>query len=101
MNVAGPKARAVLEAVGTDIDLSREAFPHMTYREGLVGGVPARIQRVRFSGELSSAVSVPWGFGRGLWDAMLQAGPAHGDTPLGGEGVESGKACGRGRGGSD
>src|SRR3546814_13995629 len=55
MNVAGPKARAVLEAVGTDIDLSREAFPHMTYREGLVGGVPARIQRVSFSGELRSA----------------------------------------------
>src|SRR3546814_15264882 len=51
MNVAGPKARAVLEAVGTDIDLSREAFPHMTYREGLVGGVPARIQRVSFRSE--------------------------------------------------
>src|SRR3546814_9645286 len=83
MNVAGPKARAVLEAVGTDIDLSREAFPHMTYREGLVGGVPARIQRVSFSGELSYEVSVPWGFGRGLWDAMMQAGAPHGITPFG------------------
>src|SRR3546814_9423918 len=55
----------------------------MTYREGLVGGVPARIQRVSFSGELSYEVSVPWGFGRGLWDAMMQAGAPHGITPFG------------------
>ncbi|HWV61634.1 MAG TPA: sarcosine oxidase subunit alpha family protein [Sphingopyxis sp.] len=83
MNVAGPKARAVLEGIGTDIDLSREAFPHMSYREGRVGGVPARIQRVSFSGELSYEVSVPWGYGRALWDAMMQAGAPHGITPFG------------------
>lgn len=83
MNVAGPKAREVLAALGTDIDLSREAFPHMAYREGRVGGVPARIQRVSFSGELSYEVSVPWGFGRALWDAMLQIGAPYGITPFG------------------
>lgn len=83
MNVAGPKARAILEAIGTDIDLSREAFPHMTYREGQVGGVPARIQRVSFSGELSYEVSVPWNYGRALWDAMMQAGAPHGIVPFG------------------
>jgi len=83
MNVAGPKARAVLEAIGTDIDLSREAFPHMSYREGQVGGVPARIQRVSFSGELSYEVSVPWGHGRALWDAMMEVGAPHGITPFG------------------
>ncbi len=83
MNVAGPKARAVIEAVGTDIDLSSEAFPHMTYREGQVGGAAARIQRVSFSGELSYEVSVPWGFGGSLWDAIMRAGEAHGITPFG------------------
>lgn len=83
INVAGPKAREVLEGVGTNIDLSREAFPHMTYREGLVGGVRSRIQRVSFSGELSYEVSVPWGFGRALWDAMMSVGEPHGITPFG------------------
>ncbi len=83
MNVAGPKARAVLEGVGTDIDLSREAFPHMAYREGKVGGVAARIQRVSFSGELSYEVSVPWDYGRALWDAMMEAGVRHGIAPFG------------------
>lgn len=83
INVAGPRARDVLATVGTDIDLSREAFGHMTYREGRVGGVPARVQRVSFSGELSYEVAVPWHYGRALWDAMMLAGTPHGITPFG------------------
>ena len=83
MNIAGPKARDVLQAVGTDIDLSREAFPHMCYREGLVGGVAARVERVSFSGELSYEVAVPWRYGRALWDSMMRAGASYGITPFG------------------
>ncbi|MFV3075044.1 sarcosine oxidase subunit alpha family protein [Niveispirillum fermenti] len=83
MNVAGPQARAVFQAVGTDIDLSAEAFPHMHYRAGTVGGVPARVQRVSFSGELSYEIAVPWGYGAGLWDALMQAGKPHGITAFG------------------
>lgn len=83
MNVAGPQARAVLEKVGTDVDLSAEAFPHMSYRAGTVGGVAARIQRVSFTGELSYEVAVPWSYGRALWDAMMQAGEPFGITPFG------------------
>jgi sarcosine oxidase, subunit alpha len=83
MNVAGPRARAVLAAVGTDIDLSSEAFPHMSYREGRVCGVPARVQRVSFSGELSYEIAVPWGYGAALWDALMRAGAEHRITPFG------------------
>jgi sarcosine oxidase subunit alpha len=73
----------VLEAVGTDIDLSAAAFPHMSYRTGKVAGVPARIQRVSFSGELSYEVAVPWGYGAALWDAMMKAGLPFGIAPFG------------------
>lgn len=83
MNVAGPMARAVLAAVGTDIDLSPEAFPHMTFRAGEVCGVPARIQRVSFSGELSYEIAVPWGYGSALWDALMQAGAERCIAPFG------------------
>jgi sarcosine oxidase subunit alpha len=83
MNLAGPHARDVLLAVGTDIDLSAEAFPHMAYREGLVGGVRSRIERVSFTGELSYEVAVPWRYGAALWDAFLQAGSRYGITPFG------------------
>ena len=83
MNLAGPRARDVLAAVGTVVDLSAEAFPHMTYRAGTVAGVPARIERVSFSGELSYEIAVPWSYGRGLWDALMKAGSAHAITPFG------------------
>jgi sarcosine oxidase subunit alpha len=83
MNLAGPQAREVLAAVGTDIDLSAQAFPHMAYREGHVRGIRSRIQRVSFSGELSYEVAVPWGYGAALWDAFMRAGWEYGITPFG------------------
>ena len=50
----GPRAREVLAAAGTDIDLRREAFPlHAMVREGNVAGIPARVFRISFTGELS------------------------------------------------
>lgn len=83
MNVAGPKARDVLNAVGTDIDLSSAAFPHMTYREGRVAGVEARVERVSFSGELSYEVAVPWSYGASLWNCFMRAGRKFGIAPFG------------------
>src|SRR3546814_10743001 len=83
MNVAGPKAREVLAAVGTDIDLSPSAFPHMTYREGRIAGVEARVERVSFSGELSYEVAVPWSYGAALWDCFMRAGRKFGIAPFG------------------
>lgn len=83
MNVAGPRARDVLIELGTDIDLSREAFPHMAFRNGHVGEVSARIQRVSFTGELSYEVSVPWRYGASLWDALMRAGRKFQIAPFG------------------
>jgi sarcosine oxidase, subunit alpha len=55
----------------------------MSYREGRVCGVPARVQRVSFSGELSYEIAVPWGYGAALWDALMRAGAEHRITPFG------------------
>jgi len=44
---------AVLAGVGTDVDLSAAALPHMSIRTGSVGGIEARICRVSFTGEVS------------------------------------------------
>ncbi|TIP40729.1 MAG: FAD-dependent oxidoreductase, partial [Mesorhizobium sp.] len=43
LNVTGPKARQVLEALQSDIDFSRDAFPYLSGREGMVAGVPVRV----------------------------------------------------------
>jgi sarcosine oxidase subunit alpha len=81
----GPRARDVLDAAGTDVDLVREAFPHMTLREGTVAGVPARIARVSFSGELAFEVHVSSWHGRHVWDALMAAGEPFGIAPYGTE----------------
>jgi sarcosine oxidase subunit alpha len=81
MTMSGPKARAVLTAVGTDIDLS--AFPHMTWREGKVAGRDARILRASFTGEASYEVSVAAGQGPALAAALATGGAPHGLTPIG------------------
>lgn len=83
--VCGPRAREVLAAVGTTIDLAREAFPFMAIREGLVAGIPARVMRVSFTGELSFEVNVPARRALELWQALLAAGAAHDIQPLGSE----------------
>jgi sarcosine oxidase, subunit alpha len=79
--VGGPGARDVVAALGTDIDLSAEAFPWMTWREGSVAGVPARVCRVSFHGELCYELHVAAWHGSHVWDWVAQAGA----TPYGTE----------------
>jgi len=83
MNVVGPKSREILAKLEIDIDLSREAFPHMTLRLGRIGDIPVRIQRVSFTGELSYEVAAPSGYGAALWDSLMRLGASEGLTPFG------------------
>lgn len=83
--VCGPKARDVLHAAGTDIDLSPSALPFMGLRLGLVAGLQARLARVGYTGELSFEVNVRASRGEALWQALLEAGEAYGITPIGSE----------------
>ena len=68
--VQGPKAREVIAPFVEDIDLSPEAFPHMAVREGLFCGVPTRLFRVSFTGELGFEINVPADHGRAVWEAV-------------------------------
>jgi sarcosine oxidase subunit alpha len=85
VSVAGPRAREVLAAAGTDVDLSAEAFPFMTLREGSVAGIPARVARVSFSGELAYEINVAAWHAVAMWEAVLHAGDALGIVPYGTE----------------
>ena len=83
--VGGPRAREVVAAAGTDIDLANDAFPFMTFREGTVADVPARICRVSFTGELSFELHVPAWYGPHVWDAVVRGSVPLGVTPYGTE----------------
>ena len=83
--VAGPRARDVVTAAGTDVDLASAAFPFMTFREGTVAGVSARVARVSFTGELSYEIHVDARHGAHVWNALLGAGEPFGVAPYGTE----------------
>ncbi len=83
VNVAGPDARKVMEQLVQDVDLSPEGFPYLAYREGTIGGIPARMMRVGFVGELGYEIHVPSSYGEALWDLLLEAGKPWAIRPFG------------------
>lgn len=82
MNLAGPRAREVLAGL-TDLDVARDAMPYLRAVEGTVAGVPAIILRIGFVGELGYEIHVPSDYGAHVWDALMDAGAAHGIEPFG------------------
>ena len=72
--INGPHAREMLEPLVEDIDISAAALPHMSMREGHICGVPTRLARVSFTGELGFEVNVPADYGRAVWEAIWAEG---------------------------
>jgi sarcosine oxidase subunit alpha len=83
VNIAGPHSREVLAKVCHDVDLGAAAFPYMGVRMGHVAGIPARLLRVGFVGELGYEIHVPASQGEALWDALMAAGGTQGIRPFG------------------
>ncbi len=68
--VQGPKAREIIAPLVEGIDLSPEAMPHMSVAEGKICGVPTRLFRMSFTGELGFEVNVPADYGQAVWEAI-------------------------------
>ena len=81
----GPKARDLLEELCEDVDLSPEGFKFMSWKDVTVAGLPARIFRISFTGDLAFEINVPADKGMALWTTLMQAGKKHGITPYGTE----------------
>jgi sarcosine oxidase subunit alpha len=82
MNVAGPVARTLVSRL-TDLDLSAKAFPYLTMRAGPVAGVPCRLLRIGFVGEVGYEIHCPSAQALWLWEALEQAGKDLGLRPFG------------------
>ncbi|WP_075219559.1 sarcosine oxidase subunit alpha family protein [Acuticoccus yangtzensis] len=72
--INGPKAREILKPFIKDADISAEAFPHMSMLECSFAGVPCRLFRVSFTGELGFEVNVGAAEGRKVWELIVGAG---------------------------
>jgi sarcosine oxidase subunit alpha len=82
MNLAGPQARTVLGSL-TKLDLSTASFPYMAMREAEIAGVPCRLFRIGFVGELGYEIHCPSADAWHLWEALIDAGKQFGLRPFG------------------
>jgi sarcosine oxidase subunit alpha len=79
--LVGPRSRTVLRSLAPELAVDNADFPFMAWRDTTVAGLPARVCRISFSGELAYEINVsPWR-ARTLWEAVHAAGA----TPYGTE----------------
>jgi sarcosine oxidase subunit alpha len=83
--LVGPKSREILNELVKNIDLSKEAFPFMHSRMGTIDGIPVRIARISFSGELAFEINVEWGYARHIWERLWALGQPYDLTAYGTE----------------
>ena len=82
--INGPASRDLLSEL-TDIPLDSERFPFMSMQECRVAGVPARVFRISFTGELAFEINVPAHYGLYLWEQLIEHGRKHDICPYGTE----------------
>jgi heterotetrameric sarcosine oxidase gamma subunit len=77
LNVQGPASRGLLQALSPD-DFSTSGFPFATCREVRIGYQTLLALRLTFVGELGWELYVPTSFALPVYDAIVEAGAAHG-----------------------
>ncbi len=82
--IAGPNARQLLERLlGNALNVSHSGFPYLACTAFAWRGVPARLFRISFSGELAYELAVPSRYGDATARAIMDAGEPFGITPYG------------------
>ena len=80
----GPRSVELLSEL-TDQPLDEESFPLLSMKQARVAGIPARIFRISFTGEMSFEINVPARYGLALWQTLMDAGEKHSICPYGTE----------------
>jgi methylglutamate dehydrogenase subunit C len=84
--IAGPHSRRLVQTLlGDALDVANEAFPYLACAEMTWQGIPARLFRVSFSGELGYELAVPARRGEATLRAIMDAGKEWGVVPYGTE----------------
>ncbi len=87
--IAGPKSRDMLSKLYPELDVSNDALPFMGYKEAEFFGVPSRIFRISFSGELAYEINVKSDHGMFMWEKMMEVGKEFGNQPYGTEALST------------
>ena len=86
--LAGPLSRGVLQRLCPEGTVDAVRLPAMGAVDTTVAGIPARIIRISFSGELAFEIYVPSSRGGELWDALLVTRDNTEVTPYGMDALE-------------
>lgn len=84
LTVTGPNSRKLLSEL-VDYDITNENFPYMDWKQITVAGVPARVFRISFTGELSFEINVQANYGMHVWEKLFEVGAKYSLTPYGTE----------------
>jgi heterotetrameric sarcosine oxidase alpha subunit len=87
MTLAGPRSRSVLSRVieGGAAAAANEVLPHLGAVRVRVAGMPCRVFRMTYSGELAYEITAPADQALRVWEATLEAGRADDIQPYGTE----------------
>jgi sarcosine oxidase subunit alpha len=83
--VQGPKSRDIIQPLVEGIDMSTDAMPHMSVREGKICGVPTRLFRMSFTGEMGFEINVPADYAEVVMAAVWEQGQKVGACAYGTE----------------
>lgn len=89
LTVSGPRASGLMRRLPSDLDFSRDSFPHMHAREGKLAGIETRVLRVSFTGEPTYEINVPSDYAASLWRMLMDAGEHDGIQPFGIEALQT------------
>ncbi len=84
-NISGPKSRAIMRKVFSNVDFSNEKFPFMTFKNTEYLDTEIRIMRASFTGELGYEIYVPPKYALELWKKIFAYGKNLGLIPYGTE----------------
>jgi len=87
--IAGPNSRNLLSKLFPDTDVSNEGIPFMGFKKVELFGVPARIFRISFSGELAYELNVESGYGIFMWEKIMEVGKEMNIEPYGTEALST------------
>ena len=87
--LAGPNSRELLSKLFPETNILNEALPFMGYKQSDLFGVPARIFRISFSGELAYEINVESSYGTFMWEKIIEFGQEMNIEPYGTEALST------------
>jgi sarcosine oxidase subunit alpha len=85
VTVGGPNSKKILNKLVSNLDFTDENFPHMSFKEAMIGKIKCRIMRISFTGELSYEINIQASYGKSVWEQCMEAGKEFNITPYGTE----------------